>query len=414
MKILIYAHHFPPAKGGMEFSNFEICKGLHNLGHTIEVIACRNPGIDSFTSDLGFPVYPLPKWPFFKTYSLADGARANWIFHPFYRFTCRNRIREFKPDAVLVLDETANCFWGTWANKIPVPYIAYCSVPFVTVNGRPGRFGILSKIKFIGNEVIRNQFKRYLLRSYAYSKRVITVSQSTRSELLKAEPELDKKIDIIPRSINDYFFEMPFRKKKDKELRNELGIGSGDFVILSVSNLIAEKGIDDVLKAISGLDRPVLAKVKYLVVGNGSALDYLKKLTNELHIENIVIYASEIAHEQLVSYYDLCDLFILPSRRGKEESFCRVFAEAGARSKPSIGVTEGGMVDVVDDGHTGFLVPRGDSSMIRDRIIYFVSNPQQRVTFGQRAKKKAERKYRSEVVAIEFEKCLRAIIGSHT
>ena len=108
------------------------------------------------------------------------------------------------------------------------------------------------------------------------------------------------------------------------------------------------------------------------------------------------------------------NVLITGSTRGIGYNFAYGFAEAGARSKPSIGVSEGGMVDVVDDGHTGFLVPRGDSSMIRDRIIYFVSNPKQGVTFGQRAKKKAERKYRSEVVAIEFEKCLRAIIGSHT
>ncbi len=38
MRILIYAHSFPPSKGGLQYSNFEIVKGLHRLGHDICLI----------------------------------------------------------------------------------------------------------------------------------------------------------------------------------------------------------------------------------------------------------------------------------------------------------------------------------------------------------------------------------------
>jgi hypothetical protein len=85
MKILIYAQHFPPSRGGMEFSNFEIAKGLHNLGHRVEVVTVRNTGAENFVKQVAFPVTLMPKWPPLKCYSLAGRSRANWIFNPCIR-----------------------------------------------------------------------------------------------------------------------------------------------------------------------------------------------------------------------------------------------------------------------------------------------------------------------------------------
>jgi glycosyltransferase involved in cell wall biosynthesis len=408
MKILIYAHHFPPFRGGMEFSNFEIAKGLYKLGHSIQVMACRSQESTQFVSSLGFPVFLLPKWPFLQTYSLAHRARANWIFYPLYLSTFYKRIHEFKPDVIFVADETANCVWGTWANRVKVPYISYSSVPFLTVYGQIGRHGILSKLKHITNEFITTQFKRFVLRSYFYSKLLLVVSRSTKHELLKAAPQLDGKINIIPRSVDDVYFEQPVDKEETERLANILGIYNNDVVLLSVSSLIIDKGVDDVLKAISGLPDSILGRTKYIVVGEGEAQTYLQKMSKALNLEKTVIFTGAIHHKRLVIYYDLCDFFILPSRRGKEESFGRVFVEAAARSKPSIGVNEGGMVDVIDEGETGFLVRPGDIRMIRDRITCYISNPEQINMHGQKAKDKAKQKYHPNVIALQFQNHLKA------
>jgi hypothetical protein len=58
MRILIYAQHFPPSSGGMQFSNLEIAKGLHNLGHMVEVVTVRNKGAQSFVKQVAFPDNP--------------------------------------------------------------------------------------------------------------------------------------------------------------------------------------------------------------------------------------------------------------------------------------------------------------------------------------------------------------------
>jgi glycosyltransferase involved in cell wall biosynthesis len=116
-------------------------------------------------------------------------------------------------------------------------------------------------------------------------------------------------------------------------------------VLLSVSNLESGKGVDDVLRALALLRGAPGKRFRYIVVGDGSASGMFRRLAQALGLERCCHFSSEIfLIPMLIAYYDACNLFILPSRRGKEESFGRVFVEAAARRKPSIGVNEGGMV----------------------------------------------------------------------
>ena len=406
MKILIYAHHFPPFKGGMEYSNFEIAKGLHKLEHQVEVVACRNYGVKKFISDLDFRVHLLPKWPYLRLYSLSGSARANWAFQRVYRSILLDKIKRFRPNIILVSDETSNCFWGKLVKHIDIPYVSYCSVPFLAVNLRPGRLGILSRVKFSFNKAINSRFKEYMIESYSQARQIITVSRSTKRELLKIVPKLAAKMDIIPRSIGDYYFDEPLEKAKNIAIRKELGISPGDIILLSASSLIPSKGIHDVIKAVSKLKGSLLEKVRYVIVGRGPSEAYLHNLAKKCRIEKNVIFANEVSNKELIGYYDFCDFFVLPSRKGKEESFGRVFAEAGARFKPSIGVNQGGVTDVIDDGLTGFLIPVGDIEMLRDRITLLSIDEQKREIMGKRARDKAENNFRSKNIAVKFEKCL--------
>jgi glycosyltransferase involved in cell wall biosynthesis len=399
MKILIYAQHFPPGRGGMEFSNFEIAKGLHNLGHEVEVVTVRNQKAGCFTNQLKFHITLMPKWPFLKSYSLDSSSRANWIFLPVYCHWLKKRIDCFSPDVVFVADEASNCFWGSWAGQMKVPYVSYCSVPFIAVKGTKGNRGLLSDIKFAANNLIERQFKRFNLKSYTSANWICVVSNSTRKEILSLAPWLEKRMDVIPRSIDDSFYDIQYDKNSVLELKQKLGINETDFVLLSVSNLEAGKGVDDVLRALELLRGETSMPLKYIVVGDGRAAGPFKKLAQELGLSHIVTFSGNIPHAELITYYDICNLFVLPSRRGKEESFGRVFVEAAARRKPSIGVNEGGMVDAIVNRKTGFLVKAGAFHEIRDRIVWFLAHSQQAANMGQEARYFAEANFRSAKIA---------------
>ena len=411
MKILIYAHEFPPQKAGMPFANFDIAQCIHNLGYTIEVVACKGKGTKEFISGLNFSVHLLPKWPFTKMNSLSKNGLLNWVFTPWYFLVIRHRIKTYKPDIILVIGETANCFWGVWARQIKIPYISYCSVPFLSNVSKIGKLGILSKVVYKLKQLVIVHHLRELMRvSYKNARLVLVVSNSTRKELIRVSPEIASKIHIVPNTIDSKFFNMPADTKTIHILKQQLGISRKHFVLLSVTRLTVDKGVDDVIRALSSINKNLLKNIKYLIVGEGKAENYLKRLVDSLDLNKNVIFIGAVPHLQLIPYYDMCDLFILPSRRGKQESFGLVFAEAAARSKPSIGVNEGGMVDVIEDGITGFLVSAGDIKTIRDKIIYSTSNVEKVRDLGEKARFKAEETYTSHVIALQFEKYLKNTI----
>lgn len=411
MKILIFAYEFPPQLGGMPFANFDIAQCIHNLGYTPEVIACKGKGTKEFISGLDFIVHLLPKWPFTTMDSLSNNGLLNWVFMPWYFLVIRHRIKTYKPDIILVIGETANCFWGVWARQIKIPYISYGSVPFLSSVSKIGNLSFLSKVVYKLKQLFVKRHLRELMRvSYKNARLILVVSNSTRKELIRVSPEIASKIHIVPATIDSKFFNTPADTKTIHILKQQLGISREQFVLLSVTRLTIDKGVDDVISALSSINKDLLKNIKYLIVGEGKAENYLKRLVDSLGLNKNVSFIGGVPHLQLIPYYDMCDLFILPSRRGKEESFGLVFAEAAARSKPSIGVNEGGMVDVIEDGITGFLVSAGDIKTIRDKIVYLMSNVGKVRDLGGKARLKAEETYTSLVIGLEFEKYLKNTI----
>ncbi len=412
MKVLIYSHMFPPAIGGMQYSNLEIARGLQALGHCIQVIACDSRNAQEYISHLAFPVRLLPKWPSLNMYSLVGKSLLNWIFSPFYYLTVKKEIDHFKPDIILVADETSNCFWGCWANWIEVPYISYCSVPFISMKGKKGKRGFLYDLKLQINQIKIEFFEKFIRNSYDQSKLIISVSESTKTEVINNYQQFSNKIQIIPRSIDNMYFENQINIEELTKIENKYNINNDHFILASVTNLNSDKGIDDVINAIHRLDNSQRNSLRYFVIGDGKAYKALKNQSISLGLDQNIIFVGRVDHEETIHYYDICDLFILPSRRGKAESFGRVFVEAAARYKPSLGVRDGGMVDIIENGKMGFLVEAGNIKKIKGKIEWSMKNKGKLREMGKKARESVETKYKSMTIALQFESHLRRIVNS--
>lgn len=406
MKILIYAHQFPPAKGGVAYSNLEIAMGLSSLGHNIHVIACHNKGMKQFVSNLPFPVKIIPKWPFTTVVSLNRKGVLNWFFFPCYYYLIHKEMKIFDPDVCLIADTNANCFWGAIGSHFKTPYVSYWSVP--TLMREQMNYGCSFKGKL--KHLVWGKMRGWMWSSYKRASKILVVGNSTKECLIREEPEVNEKVDVIPRSINNVFFYTPVKKYKITNIQKKIGINQSDFVLLSISRLIINKGIGDVIKSLKAIENDLLQNIKYIVIGEGEDAQYFKEVTNKLHLQNVVIFLGELDHLELIHYYDLCDVFILPTRRGVKESFGRVFVEAAARNKASIAAMDGGVPDVIDDNKTGFLVQVGDVDAICEKIKYAASNRMVLKAMGNDARRKAEKLYTSITVATAFEKYLKNAI----
>jgi glycosyltransferase involved in cell wall biosynthesis len=79
-----------------------------------------------------------------------------------------------------------------------------------------------------------------------------------------------------------------------------------------------------------------------------------------------------VKHEDLVDYYNICDLLILPSifdKYGHTETLGMVILEAMSCGKPVIASNIGGIPESVKDGYNGFLTTPKNPMDIADKII---------------------------------------------
>jgi len=89
-----------------------------------------------------------------------------------------------------------------------------------------------------------------------------------------------------------------------------------------------------------------------------------------------------------------------------EEPFSMVALEAMAMGKPIVAYRAGGLREIVINGVTGILVPRGDINALIDAVQFLLENPDAAMKMGRNAKEIAKNKYGSDKMVSEYEQLL--------
>ncbi|HMB25836.1 MAG TPA: glycosyltransferase family 4 protein [Patescibacteria group bacterium] len=206
------------------------------------------------------------------------------------------------------------------------------------------------------------------------------------------------------------FVELPFGaprrfnpKEKNIALLKKYGFDQDDKIVMFLGGLGQNhyfKGVNFLIKAISLIDDK---KVKALIVGRGRLKKDYQKMANDLKVNDRVIFTGYIPDKVKVDYYNLSDMFILPSINSSE-AFGIVLVEAMACGKPVLASNLKGVRAVVDPGINGLLMEPGNSRDIANKIGYLVANPKKIKLFGSTGAKTVEKKYRWSVIIDQLEK----------
>ena len=209
--------------------------------------------------------------------------------------------------------------------------------------------------------------------------------------------------------------------KSGNNLRLDLDILKLTFkhsqVILSVGRLVERKNHHMVLRSLAKVLKR-LPGVIYLIAGDGPEFDYLQDLTDKLGLRRNVSFLGTVEQSKLVQLYNICDLFVLPSKERKmddegridAEGFGIVFMEASACAKPVIGGNSGGIPDAIVDGVTGYLVDPHDENELAEKIIELLSNKEKARRMGEAGRKRAVKEFDWTVIAKKFDGYLEKIL----
>lgn len=184
------------------------------------------------------------------------------------------------------------------------------------------------------------------------AKLIITVANYTKQKILEQIPEIDKKVVVLPNFVDGEKFKIA---EKPASLMRKHNLSDSSKIILTLCRLSASekyKGYDKVIEAMP-LILSEVPEAKYFIVGSGDDALRVRELIERMHLGQCVVMTGQVSNEERLEYYNLCDVFAMPS---KGEGFASVFLEALACGKSVVGGNKDGSIDPLLNGEVGILV----------------------------------------------------------
>jgi glycosyltransferase involved in cell wall biosynthesis len=150
-------------------------------------------------------------------------------------------------------------------------------------------------------------------------------------------------------------------------------------------------GIDTLIRTFKLLrERDPSRELELLIVGDGPEMANLRRLCEELNVQEVVHFAGYVPPEETVKYYHQISIFAALSRL---ESFGVAVLEASACGRPIVASNIGGLREVVVPGVTGLLVPPDSPREAAEAIERLIENPTLRSELGLNGRRWVEEKY---------------------
>jgi glycosyltransferase involved in cell wall biosynthesis len=370
--------------GGAERMLFEQSIRLARKGHEIHILTRRPPGDDRaqfVTQQVTEHRYGVDtRNPIsFLCSTLKNSRRLFKSMHAATAFDCIHFHQPFSAAGVL---------GSRRVRGIPKLYSSYSLSfeEFVSRSPRPA--GLLPRAMYRLNRFARKQLEKWVLQ---HCRTIVVLSRFSQQRLKDAHGIRPHKTTLIPGGVDTDKFQ-PVRDKL--AIRRRLQLPTDRVVLFTVRNLVARMGIENLLLAIKAASRR--APDLFLVLaGEGPLNGNLKDLANREKIADKVLFAGFIPESQLPSYYQMADLFVLPTR--ELEGFGLVTLESLASGVPVAGTPVGGTQEILGRFDPGFLFKDTTPSSMADLILdchhQITERPRQWEDVGVRCRRFVEENY---------------------
>jgi glycosyltransferase involved in cell wall biosynthesis len=227
----------------------------------------------------------------------------------------------------------------------------------------------------------KSYFHKLILRfSLSKADRILSTSEVMAIETSKYT---SKKVYVTPFGIDLVKFQYT-RYEADVKEKNKIIIGT-------VKTLDPFYGIDVLIEAFSILLKARIdLNLELLIVGGGPLMDKLKHFSKDLEIDKKVLFTGQIPPNEVPEYLNKLDIYAALSNY---ESFGVAVLEACACEIPVVVSNVGGLPEVVEDGVTGFIVPKNNPKATADVLGVLVADPELRRKLGKAGRERVRKYY---------------------
>jgi glycosyltransferase involved in cell wall biosynthesis len=337
--VAIFLTSFHP--GGTERQMTELIQRLDRTRFDVHVACFHREGAWLPRVEACAPVTEFPIAGFTRPATLARAAAfARW---------CRAR----RIGAVLACDFYANTF----------------ALPAAAVAGVPVRLGSrreLAPDKSAPQIVLQRQAYRFAT--------AVVANSSAAADRLRRERVASERIHVIANGVDVDRFGFA---RQAREIRT----------LVSVANLRGEKAHEILFEAFAPLAAAHPA-LRLKIAGDGPRAAELRALARSLGIADRVELLGHC--EDVATLLEQADAFVLASR---SEAFPNSVVEAMAAALPVVACAVGGLLELVDSGRTGLLVPADDPAAMRDALEWLIVHPARATGLGAAAREAICQRY---------------------
>ena len=240
---------------------------------------------------------------------------------------------------------------------------------------------------------------KLLMRGFS---KVAAVSEPLRKELLLSGID-GAKLVMIPNGVP---FAAPIPPDRSVKVRESLGIGPDEGVVISVGRLSPEKGHLNLIAA-----APAVAAARphsrFLIVGDGPLRRELEEAARARGLGGRVMFLGERrdVHELLAA----SDVFVLPSLK---EGLPLALLEAMAGRKPVIAAPVGEIPTVVAHGVSGLLIDPADAGTLARSISRLLGSPEEAAALAAEGYKRVREGYSAEAMVRRYVELYREALAS--
>ncbi len=416
--------------GGSQENTVLSCEGQARCGHEVHL---------AFGPIFGPEGSMLPRLKAFNERVARDGSAKPITLHelphmvreihPIKDHLCFHRdlkrlLREVKPDVVHTHSSKAGILgrWAAWRALKAAgftsrgPQDSHPAALETTRNVRPAIIHTIHGPPFMpieGGAIARARIRAknhlYTLAERFAAKRchtIVSVADAMTEQFLARNIGMPEQYVTVRSGMEVEAFLSPRPGESRDEMRAELGIDPGDFVVGTVARLAQHKGHDDLLDAL-GDDLRSRDGWKLLWVGDGWWRDRLLARARELGLQEKIICTGLVPPERVPAMVRAMDVLAHPSYR---EGLPRTVPQALLCGVCPVAYDVDGTREACIDGRTGRLVAPGDTRALGDAIRELWERPDERARLAQQGQTECAERFSAQTMVHALEGVYRAAI----
>jgi glycosyltransferase involved in cell wall biosynthesis len=240
------------------------------------------------------------------------------------------------------------------------------------------------------------------------AKPVISSSDAVIAQSKELAESIMREFNISPSRVKTIYSGMDtdIFKPTKSQLRGSYSAGK---LLLVVSAQRKQNGVQFLIEALNEVLKKI-PNVHLLIVGDGPYKKELKKLADNLSLQDYVTFVGNKKGSELPEYYNVADAVVIPAI--KVDGIPQTTFEAMSCGRPLIASNIGGIPTVIDSGINGILVKPQDVAGLTLNIIDVLSDSMLADRLSKRARKTIEEGFSIESMVMDTLKVYESVAAA--